>query len=492
MSPPDTTSNDSGGHKLHFPRFVVGLFLIVIAAGLFFFSNQHGRNAWENYKTELEARGEKLDWRDWLPPAPPPDEENFAATPLLKAIGVLGKTDPIVEGRFKRLSIYHALGNTGDFEKGERTDLVAVQKLLREQTNNGLSWPPLPQSPAADVLAALKPVEADLNELRDAAIRPYAQIKLSLGDPTAMDTPNFVSLRELAQIFDLKAIAELRLGNADDAFSDARVIFRLADSVKSSPTLVSAMICVAIDGLAPQPYWEGWVTGQWSDRQLEGFQELFAKTDLLSVYDTHLRGGERAFFNYQMDHLTRQQHASTLRLGDRDWRSIIAFLDMRFGNFVQRNQLTYNRLLDEVVLSNHSLVEQRVFPGKWEKNSVRLEDTVKRATFLSSLPAIAFPYFMRAVQSVAHNQTYINMALVTCALERYRRANGQYPDSLGALTPEFAKALPHDLITGQPLKYRRTDDGSFLLYSVGWNEKDDDGLKDKDKGDWVWPVRAKK
>jgi len=49
--------------------------------------------------------------------------------------------------------------------------------------------------------------------------------------------------------------------------------------------------------------------------------------------------------------------------------------------------------------------------------------------------------------------------------------------------------LPHDVVTGDSLKYRRTADGRFLLYSVGWNEKDDDG--DSDKGDWVWPVAIK-
>lgn len=45
-----------------------------------------------------------------------------------------------------------------------------------------------------------------------------------------------------------------------------------------------------------------------------------------------------------------------------------------------------------------------------------------------------------------------------------------------ALAPQFIIKLPHDVINGQPLKYRRTDDGSFILYSMGWNEKDDGGF----------------
>jgi len=53
----------------------------------------------------------------------------------------------------------------------------------------------------------------------------------------------------------------------------------------------------------------------------------------------------------------------------------------------------------------------------------------------------------------------------------------------------------YDVIGGKPLHYRRTDDGKFSLYSIGWNETDDggqiglteSGYTDTTKGDWVWP-----
>ena len=57
----------------------------------------------------------------------------------------------------------------------------------------------------------------------------------------------------------------------------------------------------------------------------------------------------------------------------------------------------------------------------------------------------------------------------------------------------------HDVIGGKPLKYRRDADGSFVLYSIGWNEKDDggevasntDGTVDLQNGDWIWRSAAK-
>ena len=89
------------------------------------------------------------------------------------------------------------------------------------------------------------------------------------------------------------------------------------------------------------------------------------------------------------------------------------------------------------------------------------------------------PNFVKASQTMARNQTLANEAFIACGLERYRLAHGQYPETLEALVPQFAEKLPHDIIGGQPLKYHRTADGQFVLYSVGWNEKDDGGVPGK-------------
>src|SRR6266568_1719652 len=41
--------------------------------------NWRGRRAWNKYRHELEARGEQLDWKAFIP-KPVPAEQNFAAT----------------------------------------------------------------------------------------------------------------------------------------------------------------------------------------------------------------------------------------------------------------------------------------------------------------------------------------------------------------------------------------------------------------------------
>jgi hypothetical protein len=96
----------------------------------------------------------------------------------------------------------------------------------------------------------------------------------------------------------------------------------------------------------------------------------------------------------------------------------------------------------------------------------------------------------------AFTQSSVELAHVAIALERYRRATGRFPEALAALEPQFLSPAPHDVIGGQPLHYRLTDDGQFVLYSVGWNQTDDGGVvafnkgtpptMDMKQGDWVW------
>src|SRR5262249_704245 len=96
---------------------------------------------------------------------------------------------------------------------------------------------------------------------------------------------------------------------------------------------------------------------------------------------------------------------------------------------------------------------------------------------------------------LANAQATVDFAIVACALERYRLATGSFPDSLAALSPRYLRSLPHDLIDGRPLHYERLEAAGFVLYSLGWNETDEQGAPaflasgrstEIKEGDWVW------
>ncbi|MBI3880114.1 MAG: hypothetical protein HY301_08610 [Verrucomicrobia bacterium] len=67
------------------------------------------------------------------------------------------------------------------------------------------------------------------------------------------------------------------------------------------------------------------------------------------------------------------------------------------------------------------------------------------------------------------------MTLAAIALRRHELRHGKLPDELDALVPEFLPTLPHDCFSDRPLRYRLNADGTFTLYSVGEDGKDDGG-----------------
>jgi hypothetical protein len=94
------------------------------------------------------------------------------------------------------------------------------------------------------------------------------------------------------------------------------------------------------------------------------------------------------------------------------------------------------------------------------------------------------------------------MIVTGIALRRYQLKYKNYPPDLNALAPEFLSAVQIDPVDGEPLRYRRNSDGTFVLYSIASNGKDDGGDAStsdhspyyywlgRHELDWVWPQPA--
>jgi len=76
---------------------IVAASLITLLALFYAEENIRGKHAWEQYRREAEARGEQLQWKEFIP-KPVPDEENFAATPFIKSWFVRSNSAGIWKG----------------------------------------------------------------------------------------------------------------------------------------------------------------------------------------------------------------------------------------------------------------------------------------------------------------------------------------------------------------------------------------------------------
>jgi hypothetical protein len=142
-------------------------------------------------------------------------------------------------------------------------------------------------------------------------------------------------------------------------------------------------------------------------------------------------------------------------------------------------QVNYNRLFSEVLQPGVDYTTRRLSPKLMQQHEEMLVESIgtgwSRLIHHRLMAAMLLPALTKAQVKFAGTQTVLDEAVLACALEHFRLVNGRYPEALAELAPRFVAKLPHDLITGEPLKYRPTDNGRFILYPVGWNETDDGG-----------------
>jgi hypothetical protein len=491
-------------------RFLITIVVLVtLVAALWIEENIRGKHAWLKYKAELEAKGEKLDLKDFIPPTVPADQ-NFAMTPLLAGLYDFVPDSERKPGQslwrdanaLSRAAIIKWSGNPSNpvpdvqiapWMTGQMLNLNVWASFFRGATNTASTLRRL--DAAAEVLRGLKQFQAQMDELETASHRQFCRFNIAYDNenPAAILLPHLAVLKSQANVFRLRASAQVAVGQTAESLKDIEMAFYLSDVVKD-PTLISYLVRIAICGIALQPVWEGLAEHKWSDAQLVELQLRLGKYDLLADYNDALHG-ERAFslaiLEFQRTHRdvdVMSDDAEASGSGSRNY--------MPSGFFYQ-NAVSIVRMHEEILFQLSDPAMHRIRRDKFPTEPDAFK-TVSGFYRYKVFAALLLPSLQGSAQKFAATQTKIDQALVACALERYRLKNGAFPDSLDALKPQFIGSIPNDVINGKPLNYRRKDDGNFILYSVGWNEKDDGGTVvtigksenkgiDLNQGDWVWP-----
>jgi hypothetical protein len=517
----------------HWRRALFLLACLVTVIALFYAEEDwRGWHAWDQYRRAGEARGEHFDLASLVPP-PVPDDQNFALSPIIYSIygsyfdpsshEIRQYTTNVVT----RLNLdswwahYDATNLTGDWTRSVPTDFHGMQQFYRNLAakTNLFPVPAIPQSPAADVLLALNQFNPVIEELRQASQLPESRFPLGY-DQDEILLPHLGALKETALFLRIRAIAELQTGQVSQALTDVALMERLVDSVRTEPILISHLVRLSMVKIMLQPVWEGLADHQWSEAQLVELGAGLAKFDFAADYKLGVHG-ERALLiqeiRYLRDH--PKQHPDGIPLGVNSeyiqslsfqWLILSQFHLVPAGWYYQ-NQLHCARLMDQY-LAAASQATHAFSPGLAAQAKAILQNERRHVSAYNTLECFLLSIMEQfsgpdgMVFSFAQGQSSVDLARVAIALERYRLAHGQYPESLAMLDPQYLNPVPNDVIGGQPLHYRLAPDGQFVLYSIGWNQQDDGGVvvstKGSDprseepgsvhsQGDWVWRYPAK-
>lgn len=500
-------------------RFLVLGCLATLVALFYAVEDWRGRRAWQSLQHERQAQGEPLDLSSLVPP-PVPEEQNFFNSPLWNDLHFVRTNDHVTwsDTNWSSRVLFSVFGpgngnppSLATWSQAQPVNLAGWQAFYRG-TNNLLAGPaglatnyfPVakePQSPAQDVLEALSRFGQNRQLLIATAQRPQARFWINYEAGPAMLLPHLARMKGAIQYLSLHATASLKAGQVQSALEDVKLEFRLLDSIRPEPILISHLVRIAGLQIALQPVWEGLAARHWSESDLRFIQGELERMDFMADYRFAMRG-ELACHLWAVDYVHREGLGGWQQLAAPDQESSGQDELMRFiGRGLFR--LIPSGWFDESKVSlcriHQGFIQSLLGPKAEVVSPARVQESesafAARHWGLRDLFArMLLPAYGRAIERFARGQASLELAQAGCALERYRLAQGRYPETLEALAPRFIEKLPADVINGAPLKYQREDDDQFTLYSVGWNERDDggqivltkNGNQDPNRGDWVW------
>lgn len=430
--------------------------LILLFAAIYAEEDWRGQRAWEHYKEVLRAKGEVLDWNAYIP-APVPDEQN-----VMKA--------PRMEEWFSVPSYRNwRFPTTNDLAKRLENPLTTT-----EETN---------LTTAAGYLAWSDQFGPEFETMRAAFTRPSVQFVGDYRQPRTIPSLNLPTLRMVIFTLTQRAKSHLLLGETEKAWRDLVLLLDFGRLVPDKPTgnpmIVHSYALWAKRGIvmrAADIVHQGLESHTWHEPQLTAFEERLKEIDFIGLQAESWKTVRTLETTSSLEFVRQVNDAEDpytnkwrrakeptnliLWFGPRGWTYLWL---VHLGDGFQRASEVLGGIRGAAIPTHLEQVTGR-FPGR------------------EGLPLLAY------------NQVIVDETRIVCALERYRFLHNQYPESLNALAPQFLDKVPHDLIDGQPLRYRRTIEGKFSLYSIGWNETDDGGqvAPGVDRGhnltigDWVW------
>ncbi len=332
----------------------------------------------------------------------------------------------------------------------------------------------------ADCLAWSDQLEPQFGLIRQALQRPSARMQGDYGQPNFTPAPCFVTVRSFVQTLGARAECHFLLGQPEEALSELTLMHQSCHAImeQNQPmTLLSAMINVAVRGLYAGTIAEGLRLQVWREPQLAALEEQLKTINLLPPVKQSLQLDAANTFH-------KLENAPWAGLVKKSFVGGLFPRGWGYQNMAARVNLDFDRV------SSVDSASEIVVPKTFEDASESVY-SLSRWSPYTFITALAPRNPKKVCQTTAHNQTEINQALVACALERYHLARGEYPKTLDALIPQCLDEIPRDVIGGKPPHYRRVADGTFMLYSIGWNGLDNGGVRGKSlrsmESDWVWP-----
>ncbi len=476
------------------------LLAVSILIAVFAYWNFTGARELANVKSQLKENGIAIEI-DELVQEMPPEEQNFAMTPLIRSAFEFdhanGKNivykNPEMQEKLLTLCLSGPLSSALPFWKtGKQVDWNSMVENLSEEGE--IELPP-GDDQRGRIRLWLESHQEEWSQLKDAAKRPYSQTETSFpkdfSESVNTPVPHLNQLLSLQRYLLLRGLVALEGGEEAKAMEVYRVMRKISDAAGSQPLLIGMLVELGCVQQTTTLVTFGIEKQLWSDASLKEIGE--------TIQPDAIR--ERAERSINMEMISLQlMSAEFLKTASMsELRSTAAMISDEGGWSVfplfPDGVWDHNAAIGARLMMNNGILPLRTGDLSTREDAKVLLAKRRASNFLAR---ITVPSYDAVIRRVWENMAYNDLISVACAVERFRLENGAVPNSLEQLNPEFLRQIPADLMNkGKPIQYRVDDleSGHYTLYSIGWNQTDDGGKvefrgskRNAEVGDWAWSI----
>jgi hypothetical protein len=489
-----------------------GIFMALSCAVSFVTMRVQPENKVEAYKKLLRDKGEKLEISEVLPP-PVPAESNS-----VEAVG----------------DAFRMFGS-GSEKVPDAMKMVAPGKAIigwRQPEVRGSEFTNSWEDFAAEVAASRPAIEL----LRVVLERPRLDFQLDYKKGFALLLPHLAPMKHAAQKLDAAAVCDLHNGDTGVATTNILTLLGLVQRNAGEGLLISHLVRIAMTAIAVAPSWELLQATNVTDAQLAAVQKGWEQMDFLSdAKNAFLMERALATETIQKSRASHEEFEKVLGLTGSmsssggsssgwawppDLEAMTEKPRLAVAEVMWRSSWSYSAELrtlqyDQIIMETLRTMQtnqSQFYKADYDAMTTRLSSLGITNVGAALFRALNIPNFREmfgdwglggAVQKTLRMETACRVVVTAVALKRFQLKNGELPETLNELVPEFFPSVPVDPYDGKPLRYHPNADGTYLLYSVGDDGKDDGGdptntasgssnlyWQGNKVRDWVWPQPA--
>lgn len=285
-----------------------------------------------------------------------------------------------------------------------------------------------------------------------------------------VDSPPLTDIKHISYLLAMDGLVSLEQGNPDQLIQAGAGILRLAKPLAKGPLLIDCLLGCAVQLMGIEGFQEGMERRLFSEEQLDQIETILQ--DLRKCYDLQeMLIGEQCytiqstlhpienFPNAGFSYKLKSMAESLTGLSE---KNVIKIIDV-YQNLIEAFNVSYQQQLEtkENVLKAECN-RLSVFDYKAKQLvSIFMEREFSFGGEVAALSPIKISSFSPLFECHAK----IDAAIAACGVERYRLAHdGQLPQTLEELVPEYLEAVAFDPFDGQFLKYEIFDSG-YAIYT---------------------------